>query len=525
VAAAQTLDLMDSQLPRLIGAALLLCGALTLHAGTLGSAMLWSTHGQISRQALDLVKILRSADSYGLRPFDYSTDFIDAAANQMNADSSEADQALFDSLLTRSAGRFISDLHYGRVDPRAAGFEIVQSRSDLDVAAIIAGLATSADVAAAVAALEPPFYHYALLKAALARYRLLSMDPSLTRLPNFGSRTLHIGDAYAGAPALRNLLEAEGDLAGSGGAAIGADQYLDATLAEALKRFQDRHGLSVDGTIGRATFAALSTPMSQRVRQIELTLERWRWLPAFNTPPIIVNIPEFRLFAFQTTADRAASILQMPVIVGQAYPSKQTPVFVGELRYVVFRPYWDVPRSITVHEMMPAIRAHADFLQLNNMEILRGAGDDAAIVSPNPENIAALAAGRLRLRQRPGDDNALGLIKFLFPNTHNVYLHSTPAHRLFLASRRAFSHGCIRVGDPLALAAYVLRNADGNWSTERIEAAMHDTKSLRVELRTSIHVMVLYGTAMATEAGPVQFFDDIYGHDRRLEELLNARPR
>jgi murein L,D-transpeptidase YcbB/YkuD len=264
--------------------------------------------------------------------------------------------------------------------------------------------------------------------------------------------------------------------------------------------------------------------MAQRVRQIELTLERWRWLPAFDTPPIIVNIPQFRLFAFRTTEDRFVDILQMPVIVGQAYPRSRTPVFVGEMKYIIFRPYWDVPRSITVREMLPEIHTHADYLQRNNLEIVRGQSDAATVMSPTSATIAALAAGQLRLRQRPGDDNALGLIKFAFPNAHDVYLHSTPARRLFLQSRRAFSHGCIRVSDPIALAAYVLRNNAGGWDEEKIGTAMRANNSARVNLAQPIRVMVLYGTAMATEAGPIQFFDDIYGHDRKLEALLDLRP-
>jgi len=234
-----------------------------------------------------------------------------------------------------------------------------------------------------------------------------------------------------------------------------------------------------------------------------------------------VNIPQFRLFAFTTTADRAASILQIPVIVGQTYPGKRTPVFVGDLQYVVFRPYWDVPRSIAMHEMLPELRRRPEYLQRNHLELERGDGDNGVIVAPSTEALAELAAGHLRLRQQPGDDNALGLIKFLFPNTHNVYLHSTPAHRLFLASRRAFSHGCIRVADPVALAALVLKNTSTPWDTARIEAAMHGTSTLRVDLIEPIHVLILYGTAMATEAGPIQFFEDIYGHDRQLAALLD----
>jgi len=494
-----------------------------------GSQLLWSTRGSPTAQATALLDILRAVDSRGLRPSDYSPELIAAASR---------DPDRFDPLLTAAAIRLISHLHYGRIDPRAAGFELDEPRTDLDVVAAVAALAAAPNVDAAVTAAEPHFYHYVLLKAALLRYRTLAEDPTLTQLPHPGNRTLHAGDPYAGAPALRRLLVALGDLpapapvpvpgpananvnikADAPANAATADDTLDAALVHALRHFQERHGMTVDGTLSDATFEALTTPMTQRVRQIELTLERWRWLPAFDSPPIIVNIPEFRLFAFDTTADRVASILQMPVIVGQTYPSKRTPVFVGEMRYVVFRPYWDVPRSITVHEMLPKIRGSAEYLARNHLEIVRGDSDTAEVMAPTPDTVARLAAGELRLRQQPGDDNALGLVKFLFPNAHNVYLHSTPAHQLFAASRRAFSHGCIRVSDPAALAGYVLRDESG-WDAARIDAAMHGDKTLRVQLHRPIHVMILYGTAMATEAGDVQFFDDIYGHDRKLETLL-----
>lgn len=491
--------------------------------GRSNSTLLWSTRGRLSGQARELVKILRATDELGLEPSAYSADLLAATATQLGSQSSEEDYAKFDKSLTQAAVRLLSHLHYGRVDPAAAGFELTESRHDLDIASAVAALASSANVPDAVAAAEPHFFHYSLLKTALRQYRSLAVDPALTQLPPLGKRTLHLGDAYDAAPALRKLLTAEGDLPVAGNDAVDLSPTLDAVLVSGLKHFQDRHGLIADGTLGATTFAALRTPITQRVRQIELTLERWRWLPAFQTPPIIVNIPEFKLFAFDTTADRVASMLQMPVIVGQTNPSKRTPVFLGDLKYLIFRPYWNVPRSITMHEMLPAIRAHSDYLERNHLEIVRGESDEAEVLKTTPTTIAALAAGQLRLRQRPGDDNALGLIKFLFPNAHNVYLHSTPGHGLFLASRRAFSHGCIRVSDPAALAAYVLRNADTRWDSARIEAAMHDSKSLRVDLREPIHVMILYGTAMAMEDGRMEFFDDIYGHDRKLEQLLSLR--
>ena len=194
------------------------------------------------------------------------------------------------------------------------------------------------------------------------------------------------------------------------------------------------------------------------------------------------------------------------------------------MKTVVFRPYWDVPRSITVNELLPKIRANPGYLQRNHYEIVQGQGDDGKVIAPSPEAIAALSSGALRLRQQPGDDNALGLVKFLFPNSHNVYMHSTPAHHLFAESRRAFSHGCIRVADPVALAVYVLRNNAGGWDAAKVAAAMQGGAMQRVPIRDPIHVMILYGTAMATEAGPVEFFDDIYGLDRKLESQLGLRP-
>jgi len=456
----------------------------------------------------------------GLRALDYGDAQLDAARDSAVQPAKRADYTQFDVWLTESAARLISHLHYGRIDPRTVEFELPDSRHDLDVPTAVINLAASASVAHSVSQAEPHFYHYALLKGALARYRELAADLSLTNLAPIGSKTLHRGEPYAGTQALRKLLAAEGDLAAAAAVDVRSENSIDAGMSDALKRYQSRHGLAVTGDLDRATWGALNTPLAARVRQIELTLERWRWIPAFSSPPIIVNIPQFELFAFSTTTDRAASILQIPVIVGQTYPGKRTPVFLGELKRVVFRPYWDIPRSITVHEVLPGLRRHPDYLERNHMELVRGEGDDGEIIAPSDEAIAQLAAGRLRVRQQPGDDNALGLVKFLFPNAHNVYMHSTPAHQLFLASQRTFSHGCIRVSDSVALASYVLKNASSPWDTSRIEAAMHGTSTLRVDLNEPIHVMILYGTVMATEAGPVQFFDDIYGHDRQLAVLL-----
>lgn len=481
---------------------------------------LWLDGSRATPQAIGLLHALRTAHARGLQDEDYEAGAITARLDELR---SPAAQAQFDLALSVSTVRLLSDLHFGRATPQAAGFHLEVPPTRLDLAGTLARLASSASVKATLDGVEPPFAHYRLLRDALTRYRELALDASLNRLPPFEERSLKPGDSYAGAAQLRRLLAALGDLQAD--QASVADASIGPELVAAIEQFQRRHGLAVDGIIGRRTFAELTRPLVARVRQIELTLERWRWLPHFDTPPIVVNIPQFRLFAFHTRVDREAEIVGMDVIVGQSFPRSRTPVFTEEIRQVVFRPYWDVPYSITVREMLPAIRRNPGYFARNNLEIVRGAGDDAVPVPATPENVVALATGSLRLRQRPGPDNSLGLVKFVLPNAFNVYLHATPAHELFGESRRAFSHGCIRVRDPVALAEHVFHDQPEPWSSERIEEAMREgPDSQRVTLARPVRVFVVYGTAVATEAGKVLFFDDIYGHDRRLEALLGLEP-
>jgi murein L,D-transpeptidase YcbB/YkuD len=491
-----------------------------------GYAPMWQRSEGPTLQAQEFAQLLRDAEAYGLSSSDYEVDAISAQLRELLAarDAPPERRAELDLRLSVSALRFARHLHYGRIDPRASGFELYAPRSDLDEGALIRRLARTRRPAEELAAIEPPFEHYRLLKTALAKYRALAAEPELTALPRLAGGWVKPGGRYSGAAALRRLLAALGDL---GAAEIDASdaEILDDGLVTALRNFQRRHGLAPDGILGRQTFAALTVPLARRVRQIELTLERWRWLRPFETPPIVVNLPAYRLYAFRTTRDRESDMLMMDVIVGQSYPETRTPVFLAEMKYVVFKPYWDVPDTIVQREMLPAIREDPGFLEKNHMELVRGSSDDAPVVPPSPESIEALASGTLHLRQQPGEDNALGAIKFVLPNYHSVYLHSTPARRLFKETRRDFSHGCIRVSDPVALAAHVLRNAPGEWTEEKIEEAMNGAPNQRVNLSKPIQVMIVYGTAMATESGQVLFFDDIYGHDETLEKLLQAGSR
>ncbi|MGD9878503.1 MAG: murein L,D-transpeptidase [Reyranella sp.] len=486
---------------------------------------LWRHKGTVSPQANAIVRRLLRVSDEGLPPSDYDGDVLASSilALDSGADDDEQRWARLDLGLSTALLRLITHLHYGRIDPRQAGFNTpIMAPSHLDRAAVLLQLATADDTDARIYRVEPPFQHYRRLKAILPRLRQLAADPELTRLPPLPAEVVRAGGSYVGAPALRVLLRALGDLASDD--RTGGSLIFDQELSAAVARFQRRHGLQADGTLGPATYKSLTTPLSRRVRQVELTLERWRWLPRFERPPIIVNIPQFRLFALRTTDDAESDVLQMDVIVGQTFARMRTPIFAADMSYVVFRPYWDVPYSITTRELLPQIRANPNFLAARHLEIVRGASDAASPLPATSENLAALASGKLRLRQLPGADNALGLVKFMLPNRYNVYLHSTPTPDLFKEARRAFSHGCIRVSDPVALAQFVLRDTPGNWTPDRIAALMQGPATRRVSLSESIPVMILYATAAADEGGQAYFFEDLYGHDAHLEALLHLAP-
>jgi murein L,D-transpeptidase YcbB/YkuD len=293
-------------------------------------------------------------------------------------------------------------------------------------------------------------------------------------------------------------------------------------LVEGVRRFQDRHGLEPDGVIGKGTVAALNVPFARRVRQIELGLERLRWMPDLTGGRfIVVNIPTFQLWAWDSLPADGAPTLSMNVVVGTSLKT-MTPVMQEEMAYLVFRPYWNVPRSITTGEILPKLARDPGYLVLHNMELVAGGGDDARPLAATPANIERLAKGQLRVRQRPGPKNSLGLVKFIFPNDQAIYLHDTPATALFSRARRDFSHGCVRVERPVDLAAWVLSERP-EWTRDRIVEAMQRGKSQRVSLPRQIPVFLFYTTALSSPDGTVRFAEDIYGQDARLLKALEAR--
>lgn len=482
----------------------------------------WLVDGKPSRQAVALLEIMNQADLYGLRPADYQPALATTELSAVRAGHADLSlQSRFDIALTTSASRFVTHLRHGRVTAQAAGFNLPAPRSALDVTASVRQLATAANPSDVVASLEPRPRPYHALKQALRTYRILALRSGLHRLPPLPQHSIGIGDNYSGASSLRKLLVALGDMDATAENPLSDANMLDASLENAVRRFQSRHGLRPDGVIGARTYEALTTPLNQRVQQIELTLERWRWLAGLEQrPDIVVNIPQFTLYTLPAPDLPDATAIEMQVIVGRI--NDRTPIFVAQIKEVIFQPYWDVPPSILRKELLPKIRRDPGYLERHHFEIVRGGGDDATVVGPSAARFDALAAGQLRLRQRPGPDNALGPVKFVLPNPYNIRLHGTPEQALFAQPSRAFSHGCIRVSAPAALAEFALSNAADKWDTERVEAAMCGTQTLRIKLTQPVRVAVFYATAAATESRGVLFSEDIYGHDRRLQRLLDA---
>ena len=319
---------------------------------------------------------------------------------------------------------------------------------------------------------------------------------------------------YAGVPKLAARLVSLGDLPKD---FVVPDRY-QGPLVDGVKLFQKRHGLTPDGVIGKGTFEQLNVPPAARVEQIALTMERLRWTPLMvDKRMLVVNLPEFELRGLEIDGSQVQIPLQMNVIVGKAL-NTQTPMFDEQMRMIEFSPYWNVPPSIARGETVPKLRRDPGYFDRQGFEIVMRSGEVVTVMGE--EQLAAVQRGEARIRQRPGAQNALGDIKFIFPNNDNIYMHHTPSVGLFQRDRRDFSHGCIRVENPVALAQFVLRD-EPEWTQEKIREAMENGKSRTIRLKTPLTDVIAYGTAMVTQrGGAIYFYADIYGHDRKLKAAL-----
>ena len=486
-------------------------------------APLWvDAAGRPNDRAREALALLDHVADDGLDPADFRVGELDGMASALDGHPSAAGVAEFDVTLSLGMLRYLRQLHLGRVDPRTLGFRIPAPTERHDFPAMLRSALANGTLAEVAARLSPPFDQYRALRRMLARYQSLAEDATLPALPP-PTVVLRPGGRYANLGALSRRLIALGDLADRLVPSEGDAVYDDA-LVDAVKRFQARHGLQGDGIVGRQTHAALDCPLAWRVRQIELALERLRWLPDLPADRLVaVDIPMFRLWTFDVVPTAAPATLDMSVIVGHAFDT-ETPTLVEEMRYIIFRPYWYIPTSILRAEILPALKRSPGYLPAHEMEIFAGPADDARPVPTTRENLALLRKGLLNVRQIPGPRNPLGLVKFIFPNDAHVYMHGTPEPELFRQTRRDFSHGCVRIEDPVAMAEWALGDQP-EWPREAILSAMAASEPRRVDLTRPITVVFFYSTAVVTpDDGLLRFADDIYGQDVKLDRALARRP-
>ncbi|MCU0560044.1 MAG: L,D-transpeptidase family protein [Desulfobacterales bacterium] len=468
-----------------------------------------------------LLRFIERAGEHGLDPANYH---LEAIRRLLESDHMahlagrrlETNLAVdLDFLLTDAFLLLASHLRAGRVNPETLHVEwVVQMDPEVDVARLLEDAIATGRIEETLQAFAPPHPEYRHLQNALASYRGLAAAGEWPQLPD--KATWERGQTGGIAELLRERLARSGDYPHL----PNDDADADRELFEALRRFQERHGLEADGRMGAQTLGALNVALTERIRQIELNLERWRWLPHdLGQRHIWVNVPRFTL----SVVANGEPALDMRVVVGRHY--RRTPVFSSRMDHLVFNPDWNIPNRIAVQDILPKARKDPGHMRREKIRVFEGWNRGAAELDPDEIDWSQVTAGnfRYRLMKDPGPHNDLGRVKFMFPNTFSVYLHDTPSKRLFERSMRGFSSGCIRIEKPLDLAVYVLGDA-ALWSHEAVTAAINTGQLRTVRLKQPIPVHLVYMTAGADADGGVAFWQDIYQRDAALDRALRQKP-
>lgn len=454
----------------------------------------------------ELLQILGRAASEGLEPADYASAEIRARIGQ------DTPQALaeLELLASRELLRYASDLRTGRLATRNVDPEIFIQPGKIDHERILEEALRSQNLTRFLGDLTPSNPFYRRLRRTLKEYRAIAAAGGWPALPEGPSLKPGMDDPRVSA--LRRRLELSGDLS------PGSDQgdHYGAALEIAVREVQRRHGLDVDGVVGAKTLAALNVPVARRIEQTVINMERWRWMPDdLGDRYILVNLAGFEA----EVVEDGRVVLDMKVVVGRDY--RRTPIFSGRMTYMDFNPFWTVPPKIARQDILPKLKKDAGYLADQGIEVFSGWDSEARKLDPAEIDWLSVEskAFRYKLRQLPGPKNALGRVKFMFPNEFNVYLHDTPSRELFARTVRTFSSGCIRVEKPMELAQYLLRDAAG-WSPARIDEVVASGKTTTVTLPVPMPVHLTYSTVWAGEGGTVHFRADVYGRDALLRRAL-----
>ena len=475
---------------------------------------IWVDDSGATDRARQVATVLAAAASEGLEPRSYGVPRI----AELLAAKGIGERAELEALLSLAAVSYAADLASGRVEPAKIDPETYVIPRDVDEAKVLVGLAETSDPVEHLKHYVPDTPEYIRLRSALATYRRLAQAGGRPTLPD--GPTIKPGTKDTRVPVLRTRLTSTGDLPGD--APVGADPMLyDKTLQAAVKHFQIRHGLDVDGAVGKQTVEELNVPIEQRIDQILANMERRRWMP--DHPGkfyVFVNLADFQLKLVKD----GKTLFSTRVVVGA--PFTRTPVFTARMTYIEINPYWVVPPSIAAKEILAVVKRDPGYLAKQRLTVFSGWSAGASTVDPATISWASYTPGTFpyKLRQEPGEGNSLGRIAFMMPNKHNVYLHDTPAKSLFDRASRGFSHGCIRVQNPTTLAEIIFRDIEQEpkWTPEAIQAAIDTSQNQIVTLPKPIPVHVAYITAFANKDGTVHFRRDVYGRDARLMALLKT---
>jgi murein L,D-transpeptidase YcbB/YkuD len=465
---------------------------------------LWVRDNGPKSKAKEVLDVFKASAEMGLNPANYHVKELETRMGVTDPRG----LAELELIFTRAFIDFGRDISRGRITPQMAGSENAIISKELGALTLIDGAEAADSIAKYVAGLEPQTDAYRRLKKALAAYRGLAAKGDWPVIP--AGKSMKPGAADPRVSALRQFLTTTGDLKAAGQE---AGNTYSPDLVEAVKRFQNRHGLTDDGIVAKTTLEVMNVPVSDRVRQIEANLERLRWMEDDPGPYYIaVNVADQTL---QVVRDKQV-IHWARLVVGKPYTS--TPVFTEPMKYIVLNPYWSVPPSIANKEYLPKLKRDPGALARDNIRIFAGSGGNAHEVDPYSVNWGSLTRVPYTLRQDSGPKNALGRAKFMFPNRFNVYIHDTPSKSLFAKDLRIFSHGCMRVENPLDLAALLLK--EQGWTRAKIDNQVNSEKQRVINLAKAIPVHVNYVTAWADEEGVVEFRRDVYGRDGRLIEAL-----
>lgn len=479
----------------------------------------WINKEGLNNKAHDFIGMVLKADYEGLDSDLYHRDDILALLSHIELNSiygafKPERYAQLELLLTDAFFSFGYQLSEGMINPDSYDFDWHIKKPKKNLLKILQTILYHDKLEELVDTLQPHHPGYLRLKSALVKYINIKSSGGWHKIP--GSSKMRKGDTGKRVAVLRSRLIISGDLKDSGNTDA---EYFDDTLENAVKRFQVRNGLKADGVVGSNTLSALNVSVEDRIEQIKLNMERWRWLPRdLGERYIMVNTANFDLDVIEN-----GQILEsIRVIVGKK--KRPTPVLSQKITYLELNPFWNIPFKIALKDILPHIKKDPNYLAEKNIRIFENWTDGAKEITPESIDWDSITKKNFvfKLRQDPANSNALGRIKFVFPNDFSIYLHGTPAHELFSKTKRTFSSGCIRIEKPMELADYLLKG-NSKWAPDKLIAAVSSKKTKAIFLPHPINIHILYWTAWVDKDGMVNFRDDIYGRDCQLNIALNEK--